>query len=251
MKLRKLITVREALESPAYFGGQLSCDTWRSWRIVLIAIAGEQLTRAERVVFKALTGRGREPREPVSEFWAVIGRRGGKSLAMAVLAAYLAACVDHRRALAPGERGVIPILATSTEQARSSFDFVEGVLLASPHLYELVGSMTSDTIALKTRVSIEVRPASFRTIRGITAVAAICDEIAVWRGDDSANPDKEILKALRPALLTTGGMLACISSPHAKRGELYKTFRKHYGPDGRSSILVAHPGSRVMNPGLD
>jgi hypothetical protein len=95
-----------------------------------------------------------------------------------------------------------------------------------------------------------VRPASFRTIRGVTAVAAVCDEIAFWRSDDSANPDREILKALRPALATTGGLLACISSPHAKRGELYNTYRRHFGPAGDPRILVAKAPSRTMNPSL-
>ena len=105
-------------------------------------------------------------------------------------------------------------------------------------------------MSLSTGVDIQVRPASFRTIRGITAVAAIGDEIAFWRSDDAANPDKEILKALRPALATTGGLLACISSPHAKRGELYSTFKRHFGATGHPSILVAKAPSRVMNSSL-
>jgi len=49
-------------------------------------------------------------------------------------------------------------------------------------------------------------PASFRTVRGITAVGAVADEIAFWRSDDSANPDREILKALRPSLATKFGV---------------------------------------------
>jgi phage terminase large subunit-like protein len=103
-------------------------------------------------------------------------------------------------------------MAASTAQAAQAFNFVEGIFRASPHLAELVESVTADTIALSTSVDVTIRPASFRTIRGITAVAAICDEIGFWRSDDTANPDTEILRSLRPALATTGGMLACISS---------------------------------------
>ena len=99
-------------------------------------------------------------------------------------------------------------------------------------------------------IDIQVRPASYRTIRGITAVAAIGDEIAFWRSDDSVNPDREILKALRPSLATTGGLLVCISSPHAKRGELYSTFKRHFGANGHPSILVAKAASRTMNSSL-
>jgi hypothetical protein len=250
MRLRKLIPMREALESPAYFGTLLAGESWKPWQALLIAIVGEALTDEERVVFKTLTGRDSEPLEPVEEFWAAIGRRGGKTRATAVLAAYLAACVDHRGSLAPGERGVIPLLAASVQQAASAFAFVEGIFTVAPNLKDLVDGATSDTLSLTTGIDIQVRPASFRTIRGITAVAAICDEIAFWRSDDSANPDKEILKALRPSLATTGGPLIAISSPHAKRGELYGTFKRHFGPSGDPLVLVAKAPSRAMNPTL-
>jgi len=250
VRLRKLVTMREALADAGYFGTLLSGDSWQAWRALLIAIVGEELTDDERSIFKALTDRDSEPLEPVEEFWAVIGRRGGKTRAMALLAAYLAACVDHRESLAPGERGVIPLLAASVQQAASAFAFVEGIFAVAPNLKDLVDGATSDTLSLTTGVDIQVRPASFRTIRGITAIAAIADEIAFWRSDDSANPDKEILKALRPSLATTGGPLIAISSPHAKRGELYGTFKRHYGLGGDPLILVAKAPSRAMNPTL-
>jgi hypothetical protein len=169
---------------------------------------------------------------------------------MAVLAAFVAGCCDHREVLGPGERGKVPLLAASTLQADQAFAFVAGIFRASRNLADLVESSTSDTLSLATGIDVQVRPASFRTIRGVTAVAAICDEIAFWRSDDSANPDREILKALRPALATTGGLLACISSPHAKRGELYNTYRRHFGPAGDPRILVAKAPSRTMNPSL-
>jgi hypothetical protein len=109
VKLRKLVTMREALSSDGYFGRLLAGDSWRSWRALLVAIVGEELTEDEREVFHALTGREREPLEPCEEFWGAIGRSGGKTRAMAVLAAYIAGCVDHRDTLAPGERGRLPL----------------------------------------------------------------------------------------------------------------------------------------------
>ena len=110
-----------------------------------------------------------------------------------------------------------------------------GIFATAPNLKDLLENETADTISLASGVDITIRPASFRTIRGITAVAAIADEIAFWRSDDSANPDTEILRALRPALATTGGLLAAISSPHAKRGELYSA---------RSSAISGRQGIR-------
>ena len=248
--LRKLVTMRDALADPAYFGEVYAGASLATWRALLIAALGEELTEAERGLFFAVTGREREPLAPVAEFWGVIGRRGGKTRSMGVLTAYLAGCCDHRNVLGPGERGKVPLLAASTLQADQAFSFVSGIFRASPNLADLVEGSTSDTLSLATGIDVEVRPASFRTVRGITAVGAVADEIAFWRSDDSANPDREILKALRPALATTGGLLACISSPHAKRGELYATFRRHFGPQGDPRILVAKAPSRTMNPSL-
>ncbi len=248
--IRKLVTMREALESPAYFGTLLGADSWRGWRVLLVAIMGEPLYADERPVFTELTGREYAPGEAVEEFWAAIGRRAGKTRAMAVLAAYLAVCIDYRAVLAPGERGLLPIMAASTLQAQQAFNFTAGMFETAPNLRGLVTAQTADTLVLSTGIDIQVRPASFRTIRGITAIGAIADEVAFWRSDDSANPDKEILNAVRPSLATTGGLLVAISSPHAKRGELYTIYRRHYGPSGHPRILVAKAASRTLNPSL-
>ena len=188
-----------------------------------------------------------------TSYGAVIGTAsGGKSRAAGVLAAYLAACCDWRHLLAPGERGILPILAATQMQAGQAFRFVAGVFEESPSLAPMVENATSDTVSLVNGIDIRVQAASFRSIRGVTAVAAICDEIAFWlnEGDGSRNGDKEIIAALRPALATSGGPLIAISSPYAKRGELYGAFRKHYGPDGDPAVLIAHAESRTMNPSL-
>jgi hypothetical protein len=44
--------------------------------------------------------------------------------------------------------------------------------------------------------------------------------------------------------------LIIASSPYAKRGVLWQTHRKHYGPDGDPLILVAQGTSRDFNPSL-
>jgi hypothetical protein len=63
-----------------------------------------------------------------------------------------------------------------------------------------------------------------------------------------ANPDTEVLAAARPGLLTTRGMLITASSPYAKRGVLWDTYRRHFGPDGSPSILVARGTTSDFNP---
>jgi hypothetical protein len=64
---------------------------------------GEELSEDEREIFTKLTGREREPLQRVDEFAAVIGRRGGKSKAIATAATYIAGLCDHRS----GTRGII------------------------------------------------------------------------------------------------------------------------------------------------
>ena len=205
---------------------------------MLIAICGETLTDDERVVFESLTGRPREPARRIDEAWAVCGRRSGKTRAAAVLAAYIAALCDHSDVLAPGERATLPILSASLWQAGKALQYLDGVFSTVPALNALVIAKTADTISLSNGVDVECRPASFRTIRGVTAVGVIADELAFWRSDEtSRNPDREILDAVRPALATTGGPLIVISSPYAQRGELWTTFRRDYGPAGDPLIL--------------
>ena len=246
-----LVSMREALSSPAYFGTYLAGPTWTNWRAILLAIMGEALNDEEMATFRQLTGRETSPIEPLREFWGIVGRRGGKTRAMAVLAAYIGGCCDHRAVLAPGERGMLPVLAASIAQAKSFYNMTRGVFETVPRLRSLVESETADTLSLTSRVDIQVRPASFRTIRSISAVSAIGDEVAFWRDSDtSANPDAEVIGALRPALLTTGGMFVGISRPYAQRGELFNAYRKHHGDKGDPGRLVVKAPSIVMNPSL-
>jgi hypothetical protein len=247
------ITMRGALASDDYFASEdlLGADSWRAWRVILLVAMGEPLLADELAIFKELTG-GREytPGFPVEELWAVCGRRAGKTRAMAVLATFLAACRDYRSILAPGQLASVILMAASREQAEEAFRYVRGIFESSPALSQLVEAVTADSILLRTRVEIVVRAASFRRVRGFTSVAAIVDELAFFHSDSSANPDSEILNALRPSLATTSGPLIAISSPHARRGELYNAYRDNFGAHGDPRIVVIQAPSRTMNPSL-
>ncbi len=243
------ITLRAALADPKLLGGALSGESWRAWRTLLIAAMGGALADDERALFKQLTGREREPLQRVEEFEGVIGRRGGKSRAISVIAAYIGGLCQHP-ALVAGERGVLLIIAPDQRQAAICLDYVEANLSASPILRQLIEARTQWSLRLTNRIDIEVRAADFRRLRGPTYVAVIADEFAFWYVENSSNPDSEILNAVRPGLATTGGPLLMISSPYARRGELWRTYIKHFGPGGDPLILVAQGASRVFNPTL-
>ena len=85
----------------------------------------------------------------------------------------------------------------------------------------------------------------------MTCIAAIADESCFWFSDESsANRDDEILQAIRPALATTHGLLAIISTPYARRGATFESFTRDYGPQGDPSILVCTGPSQTFNPSL-
>ena len=223
--------------------------SWGAWRVLLIAAMGEPLNDEERTIFRQLTGREHEPGQRVEEFVAVIGRRGGKSRAMATLACYIAGLCDHP--LVRGERGIVLCIAPDQRQAMITLDYATAAFEASPILRQLIANKTQDTLELTNRITIEVRAASFRRLRGPTYVAVIADEAAFWHSDEAvANPDVEIINAVRPGLATTGGPLVIASSPYARKGILWDAFRKHYGPTGDPLILVAKGATLDLNPSL-
>src|SRR5436190_4059227 len=245
------VALREALSDPNLLGTAIAGDSWRSWRTLLVASMGESLTEDERATFRALTGRDREPLQRVDQFAAVIGRRGGKSRAMATLACYIAGLCDHTDALVPGERGVLLCVALDQRVAKIILDYAQAAFERSPILKQLIAGRTSDALELSNGISLEVRPVSFRKLRGPTYIAVIADELGFWYVDTAyANPDVEILNAVEPCLATTGGPLILASSPHARRGVLWEMFRRHHGAGGDPLILVAHGASRTLNPSL-
>jgi hypothetical protein len=108
----------------------------------------------------ALTGREHEPAQRVSEFVAVIGRRGGKSRAMAVLATYIAGLCDHSDALVPGERGILLCIALDQRVAKVILDYAQACFEHSPILRQLSKNRTADALELTNGLTFEVRPAS-------------------------------------------------------------------------------------------
>ncbi len=183
----------------------------------------------------------------VSEAWLVCGRRAGKSFMLPVVATFLAAFRDWRPYLGPGERGTVMIIAADRKQARVIMRYVLGLLKARPMLSQLIEAERQEGVDLTNRITIEVHTASFRTVRGYSVVAARLDEAAFWQGDGTANPDVEIITALRPAMATVpNAMLLCASSPYARRGALWEAHKRHFGKEG--SVLVWQADTRTMNP---
>lgn len=225
-----------------------SLDTWRAWFVVLKAVFAISMTEEERLLFTQLTKRETPPAEQVQECWFVVGRRGGKSFIVALIAVFLACFRDYREHLGPGERGVIMVIATDRKQARVVMRYVTAMVRSVPMLETMILRQDAESVDLNNHVTIEITTASYRTIRGYTVLTCVFDEIAFWRSEDSANPAEEIYAAVQPATATVpGAMIIGLSSPYKRSGLLHENYRRHFGQEG-SPILVIQAETRTMNP---
>jgi hypothetical protein len=245
-------TITEAMTSAEWFGAWFGGEDWRPWRIFAAAVFGLEIDDPTDLAFyQERTGRTKVPTERAREVYAVVGRRGGKSRVCAFIAAYLAAFVDWRPYLVPGESAAILLFAKDRQQAAVSFRYLRS-FFDHPALAELIAEESSDEIALHNGVVVQVATASFRSgPRSRTVCAAFLDELAFWfdAAGESANPAEEVLAALRPAMLTMpGALLMAASSPYAKRGPLYEAHRRYWGVAGRR--LIWHGATLDMHPSL-
>lgn len=90
--------------------------SWTNWRVFLKALFHLDMSEAECDTFKRFTKRDTLPSKSFEEAWLVVGRRGGKSRIMSLIAVYLTMCRTYK--LARGETGLFMILAKDKRQAR-------------------------------------------------------------------------------------------------------------------------------------
>ena len=113
-------------------------ESWVAWRAFLAVLFGFPLDEQQRELFRQCTGREHINSEGHHEAWMVIGRRGGKSFALALIAVFLACFQDWQQYLGPGERGTIMIVAADRKQARVIMRYCKGLLASVPMLAQLI-----------------------------------------------------------------------------------------------------------------
>ena len=244
------MNIVEAVSDRALLGAAFRGDLalWSSWLVFLRALFALPMNHAELEVYRKHTGRENPASKRAREAWLVVGRRGGKSRIGALIAVFLACFRDYSARLAPGERGVVMLLAADRQQARVLLRYVIGMLESSEFLSSMVDERLKESVRLTNSIDIEVHTSSFRSVRGYSIVAAVCDEVAFWSDETSTNSDVEVVNAIRPGLATTAdSLLLCISSPYARRGVLWSAFKNHYAKDD-GSVLVWRADTRAMNP---
>lgn len=242
------------MDSPSLFGPWFTPrESWFPWRVVHAAAfaldpkrTGDE--REARKLYEECTGRSKWPTEPADVVTLVIGARGGKSRNAALAATYLCCLREYEKYLAPGERGALPVVAADRKQARVVFNYASAFVSGSDIFAQLLETdPLKERLSFANNIDLEIMTASYRATRGYTNVGGILDEVAVYRSDETASPDAELFQSIKRGTLTIpGSMLWMISSPHARRGLLWDTYRKHFRVEG-SSTLVWQAPTWVMN----
>ncbi len=218
------------------------------WRALLASVFGLPLDSDQLALYRSCTGRTSPPSAPFKSTFICAGRRGGKSVCMALIATYLAIFRDWRPRLTAGERAVILLVAGDRQQAKILYRYIVGILNA-PILNNLILNYTADSLDLKGCVTIEIVTRSYRSVRGRSVCAALLDECAFWPSDkSSSDPDHEVVSALRPSMATfPDAMLIAASSPYSRRGILWDAHKRYYGRDDPGTLVWQAP-TRTMNP---
>jgi hypothetical protein len=123
------ITIIDACTDPDIFGPWFQDrQSWAAWFCFLKVMFGLPLDDDELALFRKCTGRDTPSILGFLFATLVIGRRGGKSLIMALIAAFNACFVDWTPYLTGGERATIVIVAADRRQAGVIFKYLRGMI---------------------------------------------------------------------------------------------------------------------------
>lgn len=224
---------------------EFDAASWAGWNRIEDALFG--VAPDDPVLVQRLLGGRPLPTAPVSEGWFVVARGAGKSRIAARLACYFAAGREYRRV--PGEHVYVGVFGPDRRQAALTFRYVRGLLRSVPALSALIVRESAESVELSTGVVIEVITASTAAPRGRAYALVIVEEAAFLPVDEQgADTDRELLRAVRPALARVpGSLLLVISSPYAMRGELYRVWRERYGVDD-PAVVVLQADTATLNP---
>jgi hypothetical protein len=112
------MTLLEALRDVNLFGRHFRGASWRPWFSFLAALFAEGPRGDDLATYRDRTGHDAWPLAAFREAVLIVGRRGGKSRILALVAVYLACFRDYGPFLAAGEVATVAILAADRNQAR-------------------------------------------------------------------------------------------------------------------------------------
>lgn len=246
------LSIMDALADRNLFGGLAAfrdLTTWQPWLVFLRAAYGLPLDSDDLETFRRHTGRTTyaPPAGGFPEVVCIVGRQSGKTRIASTIAAFEAVLAERE----PDRTELYALLVAQDHRAalRALFGYVRAPFENVPVLQRSVAEVRSDTLRLRSGVTVAAYPCRPAAVRGLRARVAVVDELAFFTATDGRPQDVEMLRALRPALATTGGRLVILSSPYSQSGALWELHRRHFGRDD-STTLVWQASAPEMNPSL-
>ena len=235
LNIVEFIRHQDVLNDQSHSDAQLAC---------LKSIYGLALSPREMEIYRRGTGRESYHAREHREATMVGGRQSGKTTKLAAPIACFEAFRGH--GLVSGQEAYVMLLAPTIAQARIAFRSIRNYLRGSRILSKRIVKTTKDEIILDNGIIIGCYASSYDGVRGRIIVAAICDEMAFWPHDETAaNPEDEVIAALRPGMITVkNAKLVKISTPFAKQDLLWTEFQRR----AELGFPVWQLPSHEMNP---
>ena len=240
---------------PYLQGSGENLRSWHNWLTCLRVIYGLPVRKPEDLaLIRQCTGRDPSQLDPngYNTVLLLVGRRGGKSKVSGLIGGYEALFSGKEKLLSPGEIPCVTITSPTRDQSSIIKSYLRAAL-GSPLLDETVvdEAKKRPSFELDNGVNVRVLTGDFRTVRGFSQLCVVVDEICFfgYTEEIKVKNDTELIRSIKPSLLTTKGRLICVSTKYAPRGWAYATHKRCFGNDS-SKILVWDATSRTMNPTL-
>ena len=233
-------------------------QSWRNWSIALRLAYGLKVkpTEYNKKLVLECTGRTLESFDKTKGIGfktvlLLVGRRGGKSKISGLCGAFEGVLSGREELLSKGEMGLVTIVSPTKLQSQIIKSYTRAAL-SSKMLNAEVVREENWSFELANGVKIQILSGDFRSIRGFSALATICDEVCYFglSEESKIKSDTELIRAVRPGLATTGGKLFAVSTKYSRRGWSYLVWKSNFGNNEGVSLVWDAP-SKLMNPTLD
>lgn len=155
----------------------------------------------------------------------LMGRRGGKSLIMSFILLYEIIFGGHTAHALDGTPMVVPYVAQDLDTAKKNMKYVSILAHMDSKIAKEIVLDNRDKIEFRNGIIITPEPPTIKTGRGVSIPVLVMDEVAFWyKNSDNANPDYEVLNALRFAQTQFGekAKILIISTPYTEEGLLWE-----------------------------
>ena len=122
------------------------------------------------------------------EVFVEIGRKNGKTLLAAAIAAYMM--------YMDGEYGArVYMVAPKLDQSRLCFNAFQQMIMKEPELNDITKKRRTDIYVAESNSSAQPLAFSYQRSDGLNPQLTVCDEIASWPAGDAGNKQYEVLKS--------------------------------------------------------